>query len=479
MTKLVGSHPFKTAEEALENILAIGTPKVTDMLKNFLATYLPASKSSKKQKFALGISDAKLGPELFAETGITAIHNDTTMEMIRGIREHYAKLLDNLTDAEVTKAQLGLGHSFSRNLCAEDVNRQDKPITQTIALIEQMDKDINTFCMRLKEWFAWHFPELTKIVNDNAIYARVVNLCDARRDNLTEDIKEELESIVLDEEKAAQILDAVKISMGMDISDLDALQIKKWAERVVDLIAFRETLSEFLKQRMTAVAPNLQALIGEIVGSKLIAHAGGLTKLSKYPASTIQILGAEKALFRALKTKGKTPKYGLLFNSTFIGRAAAANKGKISRYLANKCAIASRIDCFSEYPTSKFGETLKGQLEERLKFVASGTKPRKNKAVMQAVLNELKKEGLFYGDKVPRTKADDAADAKVDAYAANDDDVASEASEGDKKRDVKAEAKKEKKDKKDKKGKKDKKAKKDSDESEEEEKPKKRQKKDK
>jgi len=81
--------------------------------------------------------------------------------------------------------------------------------------------------------------------------------------------------------------------------------------------------------------------------------------LSKYPASTIQILGAEKALFRALKTKGKTPKYGLLFNSTFIGRAGAANKGKISRYLANKCAIASRVDCFSEHPTKKIGESLR------------------------------------------------------------------------------------------------------------------------
>jgi len=358
-TKLVGSHPFKTAEEALENIKAIGAPKVTECLKNFLTTYLPKSKSSKKQKFALGISDAKLGPELFSETGITAIHNDTTLEMMRGIRMHYAKLIDNLTDADVTKAQLGLGHSFSRSKCAQDVNRQDKPITQTIALIEQMDKDINTFAMRLKEWFAWHFPELTKIVNDNAIYARVVNLCDAKRQNLTEEISEELAAVTLDEEKASQILDAVKISMGMDINDTDALQIKKWAERVVDLISFRESLSDFLKQRMSAVAPNLQALIGEIVGSKLIAHAGGLTNLSKYPASTIQILGAEKALFRALKTKGKTPKYGLLFNSTFIGRAGAANKGKISRYLANKCAIASRVDCFSEHPTKKIGESLR------------------------------------------------------------------------------------------------------------------------
>lgn len=103
---------------------------------------------------------------------------------------------------------------------------------------------------------------------------------------------------------------------------------------------------------MEACAPNLQALIGDTVGARLISHAGSLTSLSKYPASTVQILGAEKALFRALKTKGNTPKYGLIFHSTFIGRAAAKNKGRISRYLANKCSIASRIDAFSETPVS-------------------------------------------------------------------------------------------------------------------------------
>jgi len=162
---------------------------------------------------------------------------------------------------------------------------------------------------------------------------------------------------------------------------------------------------------MNAVAPNLAALIGDIVGSKLISHAGGLTNLSKYPASTIQILGAEKALFRALKTKGKTPKYGLIFNSTFIGRAQQKNKGRISRYLANKCAIASRVDCFSENPTNKFGESLKDQMEERLKYLTSGTKPRKNKEVMDEVIKELKDEGLYYGDK---TKADEGDDKKKD-----------------------------------------------------------------
>ena len=93
------------------------------------------------------------------------------------------------------------------------------------------------------------------------------------------------------------------------------------SERVVRLMTFREGLHEYLKDRMNAVAPNLCALIGEMVGSKLISHSGSLINMAKYPASTIQILGAEKALFRALKTRGKTPKYGLIFNSSFIGRA--------------------------------------------------------------------------------------------------------------------------------------------------------------
>jgi nucleolar protein 56 len=110
--------------------------------------------------------------------------------------------------------------------------------------------------------------------------------------------------------------------------------------------------------------------------------------LAKHPASTVQILGAEKALFRALKTRGKTPKYGLLFHSTFIGRAGAVHKGRISRFLANKCSIASRLDCFSEFPNSVFGEHLRGQVEERLKFFESGDVPRKNVDVMKEALDE-------------------------------------------------------------------------------------------
>merc|ERR1711959_43003 len=154
--------------------------------------------------------------------------------------------------------------------------------------------------------------------------------------------------------------------------------VMTFARRTVELANYRKTLGAYLVTKMGIVAPNLAALIGETVGARLISHAGSLTNLAKYPASTVQILGAEKALFRALKTKGNTPKYGLIYHSTFIGRAAQKNKGRISRYLANKCSIASRIDCFSDESTTVFGEKLKDQVEERLAFLTEGTTPRKN-----------------------------------------------------------------------------------------------------
>jgi nucleolar protein 56 len=287
----------------------------------------------------------------------------------------------------------------------------------------------------------------------------LVQLFQANRENAVDQIHDQIQEVTMDEERATQIIEAAKISMGMEMNETDSIQVLKWAERVCELIAFRESLIQYLRDRMNAVAPNLQALIGEIVGSKLIAHAGGLTNLSKYPASTIQILGAEKALFRALKTKGKTPKYGLIFNSTFIGRAGLKNKGKISRYLANKCAIASRVDCFSVDPTAKFGDSLKSQVEERLKFLSSGVKPRKNKDAMNEVISELKQDGLFYGDKV-RMQREEHSDVE-DAAAQDSDDEVKE-----KKRDKKSKDKKDKKDKK-------KKEVPESDESEEEVKPKK------
>merc|ERR1739838_784053 len=241
--------------------------------------------------------------------------------------------------------------------------------------------------MRVREWYGYHFPELNRIEPDNYTFAKCVKVIKNRKE-LTDDAISKLEEVVMDSAKAKAVVDASKTSMGMDISQVDLMNIEMFATRVVALAEYRKKLTEYLHSKMSSVAPSLSALIGDVVGARLISHAGSLTNLAKYPASTVQILGAEKALFRALKKRGNTPKYGLIFHSTFIGRAGAKNKGRISRFLANKCSIASRIDAFSEKPSTVFGEKLRDQVEERLTFYEEGKKPRKNNEVMAEAIKQ-------------------------------------------------------------------------------------------
>jgi len=380
--------PFKTAADALNNINAVSEGVVTDDLKLFLETNMP---KGGKKGCVLGVSDSKLSAAVNEACGIKCSHIGVIPEIIRGIRMHFPKLVKGFTAVSSLKAQLGLSHSYSRAKVKFNVNKSDNMIIQSIALLDQLDKDINTFSMRIREWYSYHFPELIKIVPENGLYAKCVKEIKNRKD-LTTDKLEVLETIVMDSSKAQAIIDASKSSMGMDISVVDLLNIDMFAARVIGLIDYRKELSEYLRNKMKLVAPNLGTLIGDTVGARLISHAGSLTNLAKCPASTVQILGAEKALFRALKTRSNTPKYGLIFHSSFIGRAGAKNKGRISRYLANKCSIASRIDCFSEAATTVFGSKMKEQVEDRLKFYETGDLPRKNVDVMAEAVEEASEE---------------------------------------------------------------------------------------
>ncbi|XP_004585734.1 nucleolar protein 56 isoform X2 [Ochotona princeps] len=381
IVRLVAFNPFSSSQVALENANAVSEGVVHEDLRLLLETHLP----SKKKKVLLGVGDPKIGAAIQEELGYNCQTGGVIAEILRGVRLHFHNLVKGLTDVSACKAQLGLGHSYSRAKVKFNVNRVDNMIIQSISLLDQLDKDINTFSMRVREWYGYHFPELVKIINDNATYCRLAQFIGNRRE-LNEDKLEKLEELTMDGAKAKAILDASRSSMGMDISAIDLINIESFSSRVVSLSEYRQSLHTYLRSKMSQVAPSLSALIGEAVGARLIAHAGSLTNLAKYPASTVQILGAEKALFRALKTRGNTPKYGLIFHSTFIGRAAAKNKGRISRYLANKCSIASRIDCFSEVPTSVFGEKLREQVEERLSFYETGEIPRKNLDVMKEAM---------------------------------------------------------------------------------------------
>ncbi|KAJ9196595.1 hypothetical protein DTO027B5_1560 [Paecilomyces variotii] len=446
MVDLASFLPFENNKQALSEINDVSEGVASETLVNFLELNLP--KPGKKKKISLGVSDKALAGSIKSafdfvdcETGDTS---EVVQDMLRGVRLHATKLLKQLREGDVDTAQLGLGHAYSRAKVKFSVQRDDNHIIQAIAILDQLDKAINTFSMRVREWYGWHFPELVKIVSDNQRYAQVA-LFVKDKTTLTEESLHDLAALVEDDEGVARsIIDAAKHSMGQEISQTDMENVISFAERVVSLSKYRKNLHSYLVSKMSVVAPNLAALIGEIVGARLISHAGSLTNLSKYPASTVQILGAEKALFRALKTKGNTPKYGLLYHSSFIGRAGPKNKGRISRFLANKCSIASRIDNFSETPTTKFGDVLKKQVEERLEFYVSGAAPTKNEVAMKSAMDDI------------------LADIEVDEQHSDVDmEDADEKAEKKEKKDKKE--KKEKKEKKDKEEKKDKKKKRKSD----------------
>lgn len=392
VVKLLAFNPFTSAADALEQCNSVTEGIMTSELQNFLELNLPKVKAGKKPKISLGVAEPKLGSAILEATHIPCQSNDYVNEFLRGIRFHFSRFIKDLKDGDIEKAQLGLAHSYSRSKVKFNVNRVDNMIIQSISLLDTLDKDINTFCMRVREWYSWHFPELVKIVNDNYMYSKLVKYI-KDKSSISNESLEDITEVIGDEDKAREVIEAAKASMGQDISPLDLVNIELFASRVISLVEYRKQLHSYLVSKMQDVAPNLAVLIGEMVGARLISHAGSLTNLAKYPASTVQILGAEKALFRALKTKGNTPKYGLIFHSSFIGRASTKNKGRISRYLANKCSIASRIDCFSEVNTNAFGEKLREQVEERLEFYDKGIAPRKNIDVMKDAIKNAEENG--------------------------------------------------------------------------------------
>lgn len=381
--------PFQGAGQALENANDVSEGIMSDYLQTVVESNIPKASKKSKKPIVLGVGDKGLAgslkaafPGLECETPETS---ELVGDLLRGLRLHAEKLLKNLQQGDISRAQLGLGHAYSRARVKFSVQKNDNHIIQAIATIDHLDKAVNTFSMRVREWYGWHFPELVKIVSENHKYAKCALFIGDKK-TLSDDSLHDLAALVDDDESTARaIIEAARVSMGQDISESDMENVMLFARRTVDLGTYRKSLGNYLTAKMGIVAPNLAALIGETVGARLISHAGSLTNLAKYPASTVQILGAEKALFRALKTKGNTPKYGLIYHSSFIGRAGQKNKGRISRFLANKTSIASRIDNFSSEPSRRFGEALRAQVEERLRFYAEGINPTKNEDAMVSV----------------------------------------------------------------------------------------------
>ncbi|XP_068446631.1 nucleolar protein 58 isoform X2 [Clinocottus analis] len=357
--KLKHFEKFQDTTEALAAATALTEGKIGKSLKKVLKKFVATEAHEQ-----LAISDAKLGGVIKEKMELSCVHNSAVAELMRCIRGQMESLITGLPAKELSAMSLGLAHSLSRYKLKFSPDKVDTMIVQAICLLDDLDKELNNYVMRCREWYGWHFPELGKVVTDNMAYCKSVRKIGDRTNVAGSDLSD-----ILPEEVEAEVKLAAEISMGTEVSEQDIGNIRHLCDQVIDITEYRTQLYDYLKNRMMAIAPNLTVMVGELVGARLISHAGSLLNLAKHPASTVQILGAEKALFRALKTRKDTPKYGLIYHASLVGQTSAKNKGKISRMLAAKAALAIRYDALGEDTNAEMGVENRAKLEVRLRHL--------------------------------------------------------------------------------------------------------------
>jgi nucleolar protein 58 len=362
MVKLKAFHKFADTTSALSAATSICDGKLDKSLRKFL------QKECVGDKVKLGVGDVKLGALIKDKLGLKCLADQSVAEVTRGIRGQLAALLTGLPEKDLNAMKLGLSHSLCRYKLKFSPDKVDVMIIQAISLLDELDKELNTYAMRVREWYGWHFPEMGKIISDNLLFAKVVKKMGVRKNCSSTDLSD-----ILPEDVEENVKEAAEVSMGTEISVQDIENISELCDQVTNIATYRAQLYEYLHNRMNAIAPNLTCMVGELVGARLIAHAGSLLSLAKHPASTVQILGAEKALFRALKTKHDTPKYGLIYHASLVGQAAPKFKGKISRVLAAKASLSVRQDALGDGDGVTIALEHKLKVENRLRVLEGGT----------------------------------------------------------------------------------------------------------
>merc|ERR1712062_736724 len=431
VVKLKKFQKFEDTTEALGAATALVGGNMSKSLKKVLKKVIAEDAHEK-----LAVADAKLGGSIQEKLDLSCVYDSKIGELMRCIRSQISGLISGLPDKEMAAMELGLAHSLSRYKLKFSPDKIDTMIVQAVSLLDDLDKELNNYIMRCREWYGWHFPELGKIITDNLAFVRTVELMGTRENAKTIDLSD-----VLPEEVEEKVKEAAEISMGTEISGEDIINIKHLCQQVVEIQEYRDELYSYLKNRMMAIAPNLTVLVGELVGARLIAHAGTLMNLAKHPASTVQILGAEKALFKALKTKHDPPKYGLIYHAQLVGQSGTKLKGKVSRMLAAKASLACRVDALGEETNTDLGIEHRAKVESRIRQLEGGEVTKISATAKQSAKfdkYESKSEVLEYkaaADVTLKRKADEDEEEKPDVKRIKVDDVEAEGSKKKKKKD--------------------------------------------
>lgn len=351
--KVSASAPY-TTETPLASYIKLQQGELTEEFKKVLARTLSDGEEISVSESALVQT---LGSSGYQATEFTSHDSEETRERKLALIVESGLAKDE-GEAESLIREFAL--ELSREKVREASSKPDLQATQAVLALDEIDKTVNILHGRISEWFGLHFPELTRLIEDPEAYLTIVSK-NIDRKSLTE---ESLQGLGLSEKRIDAILQTASSSKGSDLRKEDLDRIVYIANETLHLKDLREKLTKHVSATMSKVAPNLTAIAGATIGARLLHKAGGLERLARLPASTIQILGAEKALFRALKSGGRPPKHGILFQHQFVHSAPKWQRGKMARSLATKIAIAARIDFFRGTREASIEESLKRRIDE-------------------------------------------------------------------------------------------------------------------
>ncbi len=247
----------------------------------------------------------------------------------------------------------------TREQVTEQLSGKEIHIVKAVNLIEDLDSVFNLLAEQVIDWHSYHFPELKRVVKENDTYLSLVfNLGD--RKNFS---KENVMKFYQNEENAQTIFEKSNDSLGAEFEEVEINELKLLALSALNVKNERGFLQKFLEEKTRKAMPNSSALVGEILAAKMLAHAGSLKRLAFVPSSTIQLMGAEKALYMHLKTGSRPPKHGIIFQHPQISSANKKVRGKIARLIASKLSIAAKLDFFGG---KNEGERLKKEVQEKI-----------------------------------------------------------------------------------------------------------------
>lgn len=276
------------------------------------------------------------------------------------LREKLRNIAEDVGFEDVDKFARDVNFTLTRHKLRTEAAQRDRLIIQSIGLLDDIDKLANILIGRLREWYSIHFPELDRLVQDHDAYIKLI-LAIGSHEGFTKQAV--INAAGLSEEDAEKIVEASMETLGAQFDELDISSLQKTGKEILSLYELRKEISNYIDGLMSQIAPNMRTVAGSSIGARLISIAGGILRLARMPASTIQVLGAEKALFRALKKKGSPPKHGVIFQYPEVRGSPKKLRGKIARALAGKIAIAARVDAMSGVFV---GEKLEADLKSRI-----------------------------------------------------------------------------------------------------------------